>query len=92
MTSVKDEWFRRLDAKHEASAEELLDAHKVRVGCSDCGYRLHPEALDLYRTRTGRRAVRPKNALQAVAEMNLCAVRCANCQAIKLVGRKRQAP
>ena len=33
-------------ARYHAQRRALIDAYKVKAGCADCGYNLHPEALD----------------------------------------------
>lgn len=71
-----------------------LDVYKVTVGCSDCGYRGYPEALDFDHLpgtvklfNVGARYFAPLDLL--IAELEKCEVVCANCHRHRTRTRSR---
>ena len=78
----------RLSKKNaQARAEainEFLRAHKVSVGCSECGYREHHAALEVH--HHGDKELNlsfAKSMDQAKKKMQKCVVLCSNCHRIK---------
>ena len=74
-----------------------IQAIKVERGCTDCGYRANPVALDFdhlpgFRKET-RLAVMPAGATKARidAEIAKCEVVCANCHRIRTAERRQSA-
>ena len=78
-----------------------LDLYKTSLGCSDCGYRGHPAALQFDHIdpetkleSLGWRESRSKLTSRAKFERYLshvqkyCEVRCANCHAVRTVREK----
>lgn len=62
-----------------------LDDYKLKVGCIDCGFRLHPAALHFDHI-SGEKLFNvslAKSLGSAKSEIEKCVVRCANCHAIK---------
>lgn len=71
-----------------------VQAHKLKSGCADCGYRAHPAALE-FDHRPG--SVKCFNVMEKVgsysmdviwAEIQKCEVVCANCHAIRTTSRR----
>lgn len=90
----------RLD-KHRATGRnyrcavrEWLSAYKMERGCVDCGYKVHPAALQL--DHEGTKSVEIADArssirrLKAEIEAGQCKVRCANCHSIRTWERKQK--
>ena len=62
-----------------------LDNYKISIGCVDCGYNLHPVALEFDHVR-GKKLLnvcKAKSIAQAKSEIAKCEVRCSNCHAIR---------
>ena len=79
----------RYQAKRDA-----VDAHKLSVGCVDCGYNAHPAALQYDHVVPGGKGtdvsllVSSGATIQEImAEIEKCEVVCANCHAIRTHGR-----
>lgn len=73
---------------------QRLDQIKLALGCMDCGYREHAEALDfdhrpgeVKRFSIGGNCVRTWKILWA--EIQKCDVVCANCHRVRTWARKR---
>ena len=73
---------------------ELFNAIKLQRGCTDCGYRGHPAALDFdHRPGTEKKlgishAIRRESSLEKIlAEVAKCDVVCANCHRIRTWNR-----
>ena len=65
---------------------------KLSIGCVDCGYREHPEALQFDHVR-GTKTSDVCQLLDATwervtAEIALCEVVCANCHAVRTATRR----
>ena len=76
-------------ARREA-INEFLRAHKLSVGCSECGYREHHAALEFH--HHGDKELNlsfAKSLGQAKKEMQKCVVLCSNCHRIKHWNEKR---
>ncbi len=67
--------------------------YKMARGCIDCGYKLHPRALQFDRIPGRGKKVRDvssfTNAEKMWLEIAKCEVRCANCHFIKTMERHR---
>ena len=76
---------------------EYVDMYKLERGCVDCGYKLHPKALDfdhvrgeknaniskLVRMRSGKEREKTVYTMEAlIQEIEKCEIRCANCHRI----------
>ena len=71
----------------------LIDGVKLKNGCADCGYRDHPEALQF----DHRVPLEKEFAIgvgwnmglgRLLKEMAKCAVRCANCHAVRTAAQR----
>jgi hypothetical protein len=63
-----------------------LNAYKVRTGCSHCGYKDHPAALDFHHLRDkvkGIPAMMSHSLPNLFKEIRKCIVLCANCHRIE---------
>src|SRR5579872_1945432 len=75
----------------------LTSIWKHASGCVDCGYRLHPEALDFDHVNDDKRNNVATLANRGVAvntlfvEMQKCEVVCANCHRLRTMRRRRSA-
>ncbi len=60
-------------------------AYKLKNGCVDCGYALHPAALHFDHILGDKKmnVCNAKSISGAKEEIKKCVVRCANCHAIK---------
>ena len=78
--------------------KEYVDRIKLDRGCADCGYRLHPAALQFdHLPGTGKllnlstlRASFSGNLKDIDAEIAKCEVVCANCHAIRTANRRNK--
>ena len=70
-----------------------LDEIKLKSGCVDCGFNLHPAALEFDHVRgkklfvIGQNVSRSKKSL--LLEMSKCDIVCANCHAIRTAERRK---
>lgn len=66
-----------------------LDELKVEMGCADCGYNLHPAALDFHHMGDDKAANVSHLVLisreAALVEMQKCVLLCANCHKLRHV-------
>lgn len=64
---------------------EMLRAHKVAVGCVDCGYKAHHAALEFHHFGDDKNINLSfaKSVAQAEREMVKCEVLCSNCHRIR---------
>lgn len=72
---------------------DLVQAYKLIIGCVDCGYRDHPEALDLdhvsgVKTEKVSRLVERKSIRLVLDEVAKCEVVCANCHRVRTARRR----
>lgn len=72
--------------------QALCNEIKMETGCVDCGYRLHPSALQFDHVPMKGRKIKevskftdPKKMRE---EMKKCEIRCANCHFIKTMERR----
>lgn len=76
---------------------EYVNAIKVRLGCTDCGYNKNPVALDFDHVGTDKMMNICKLAAMAYSiemidkEIKKCEVVCANCHRIRTQNRIRMA-
>jgi hypothetical protein len=80
----------------QAEIRRRLSALKVERGCSDCGFRAHPVALDFDHVR-GVKSVNLSSAricYWSIAEHEIakCDVVCANCHRIRTAKRSSHVP
>lgn len=72
--------------------QQVANAVKMEKGCLDCGYRLHPSALQFDhipdRGKKLKAVSKFTDAKKMRAEMLKCEVRCANCHFIKTMERR----
>lgn len=65
----------------------FMAGFKLMLGCVDCGYAVHPEALDFDHVRGVKVANPTKMRTYAwatlIAELEKCDVRCANCHRVR---------
>ena len=80
--------------RHTKENFEFVAALKMRLGCTDCGYKGHPAALDFdhlpgfeKREIIARMIGWPRSTL--LAELAKCEVVCANCHRIRTWKRKQ---
>jgi len=79
--------------KYRQNVKQQLEAYKLKHGCKDCGYRVHPAALDFDHLpgckkefTIGSDMIR--NLDRIWAEVAKCEVVCANCHRIRTVNRR----
>lgn len=89
------EKYRRYRKRHEAERKdfelqrrELIAAYKIAAGCIDCGYSLHPAALDFDHRNPAEKSGNVGHLIfgnldRLMAEIAKCDVRCANCHRIR---------
>jgi hypothetical protein len=71
--------------RRKEEINEFLRAHKLSVGCADCGYRSHHAALEFHHEGDDKEINLSfaKSLDQARREMQKCAVLCSNCHRIR---------
>jgi len=67
---------------------KVINKLKLDLGCIDCGYNLHPEALDFDHIKGDKKGsishmIRHFSPEIVYQEIDKCVVRCANCHRIK---------
>jgi len=94
------EWYDRNVVRIRAQQDErragicsAVATLKLEAGCVDCGYDEHPEALDFDHVLPGKTSSVSHLSASAsiervLAEVALCAVRCANCHRVATAGRR----
>ena len=75
-------------AKYQRRKRAFLDAFKLMVGCVDCGFDLHPAALDFDHVHEKKTTVAGGRLYSMgwrnlLAEIEKCEVRCANCHRVR---------
>ena len=90
---VHGKWRKRR-VKIASSHTTNLARIKLAAGCADCGYKVHPAALDFdHRPRTGKRwhvsAMAGRSSVLIQREIAKCDVVCANCHRIRTYKRRR---
>jgi hypothetical protein len=73
---------------------KLIQDYKIGVGCVDCGYNSHPEALDFDHTEDKAfdiaRAVGDRlNLKSLMKEIQKCEIVCANCHRVRTSIRRK---
>ncbi len=74
---------------------EWVSALKMQRGCKDCGYAIHPHALQFDHLPGAEKSFTISTAVvshtldQLAAEIEKCEVVCANCHAIRTAERRR---
>jgi hypothetical protein len=72
--------------------QAAINALKLKMGCCDCGYNTNPVALDFDHVR-GKKTFNvcylTYNLKRALAEIEKCELRCANCHRIATHNRRR---
>ncbi len=70
--------------QRRVAVRDFVRAHKMRVGCADCGYCSNAAALDLHHHGTEKNdsVAMMRSIPRARAEIALCTVLCANCHRI----------
>ena len=65
--------------------KEFLNQYKLEKGCNDCGYRVHPAALEFDHINGSKdfNVAFAKSISHAKKEIKKCVVRCANCHRIR---------
>ena len=86
----------RVDNK-KIACKARIDEIKLAFGCTDCGFNLHPAALDFdhlpgfEKSDTVATLVGAGKLELALAEIEKCEVVCANCHRIRTAERKQYA-
>lgn len=84
-------------ARKRAAKWRLAGIIKVSMGCIDCGYNAHPQALQFDHISDNKKAnvsnlIRSDYSWETIlAEINKCEVRCSNCHSVMTVFRKQHA-
>jgi hypothetical protein len=79
---------------HQRRRRVWLNEIKLDRGCTDCGYKEHPEALQFDHVRgekkfgIGTGYTRSKESV--LAEIEKCEVVCANCHAVRTANRRSE--
>ncbi len=73
-----------------------LSLYKLEHGCIDCGYKLHPAALQMDHTgkktrHIGKIRAHPRALAKEIVD-GACVVRCANCHAVKTWAETNKLP
>lgn len=83
----------QMRARYQAK-RDAVDAHKLSVGCVDCGYKAHPAALHFDHVVQARKRAEialmvtsGQSMAEIMAEIAKCEVVCANCHAIRTHSR-----
>jgi hypothetical protein len=91
----KRERKRALVSKRFAAIADM----KVKMGCADCGYNAHPQALefdhlpDFEKTESISEMIRRGRSMALIlAEIAKCEVVCANCHRVRTYGRRGGLP
>lgn len=89
------ERVRLINRRHIVKRKEFVNWIKLGIGCVDCGYNEHPEALDLDHVR-GKKKFSVSTALWRTPEVlyreiRKCQVVCANCHRIRTAKRRLNA-
>lgn len=80
-------------AQRYAERRKWIDEIKLSRGCTDCGYKEHPAALQFDHVDPSKKAFQisisfMRNWESILAEIAKCVVRCANCHAVKTATNK----
>lgn len=92
--SVKCQNFVRYAVQLTTARKLQAMSNKVKMdsGCVDCGYRLHPSALQFDHIASRGKKIKVvgkfTDPIKMRAEMAKCDVRCANCRFIKTMERR----
>jgi hypothetical protein len=75
-------------AQRYRNRRDFLDALKLEQGCTDCGYRADPRALDFDHLIPGEKSAEIQALMnlswdRVLEEIGKCVVRCANCHRIR---------
>jgi hypothetical protein len=83
------EYFRARDEEWRSAISTM----KLELGCIDCGYAEHPEALDFDHVRGVKRheISQSRNATELFNELEKCEVVCANCHRVRTRSRRGNA-
>ncbi len=85
---------RRAKAKYDQK-RAYVDAIKIERGCTDCGYRNHPAALEFdhlpgtIKIKTIAQMCNNTSMAKLRAEIAKCEVVCANCHVVRTSERRR---
>lgn len=87
---AKSRAYARLKAEEK---RQWLAGIKMASGCVDCGFKVHPDALQFDHLPQHEKSFnigpgRGKNKKTVLAEIAKCEIRCANCHAIKTALRR----
>jgi hypothetical protein len=88
------EYRKREHEKKRSALRDWLNSIKVERGCTDCGYKDHPEALHFDHLPGMGKAgnvsalVNNLSAQKLKDEISKCEVVCANCHAIRTASRR----
>jgi hypothetical protein len=81
------------DKARAAEKKRALDEYKIKTGCADCGYNIHPAALEFDHLpefeKSRNVATLMYNSWAKIwAEVAKCEVVCCNCHAIRTMNRR----
>lgn len=100
-------WYAKNRAKHiahnteynvgrRARIKQFLTEIKLKQGCSECGYKEHPEALEFDHTSDNKsftvsRAIAlGYSEKKILSEIEKCELVCANCHRVRTYNRRQQ--
>lgn len=81
----RKEWQKKYNNDRLVLVREWVNKYKVEAGCTDCGWREHPCALDFDHTDGKTANISSLRSVKAIEEeiaRHKCVVRCANCHRI----------
>lgn len=94
--SLKRRAYRAV-VRRSAANVEFITQLKLELGCTDCGYKDHPAALDFdhlpgFEKVRGISRMLAASRGQLLQELAKCEVVCSNCHRIRTWARRREPP
>lgn len=86
---TKGDHLRAQERARASTVQEFIRAHKLSIGCQDCGYAAHHAALEFDHVDDNKalNVCNSKSIAQAKAEISKCEVVCSNCHRVRTFDR-----